>query len=109
MIVNRLLGFFGRRHLRLSQENAASRREIEQRRHTAALYASLHGADLNPGANCDTELHHKFVALENDYRALEKEVSALRIQNLLLERDNRGLRDRLLGWARLTPGPQVRP
>lgn len=100
--MNRIRAFFGRRFLTRGQELAALRTEIGQHRHAAALYASLHGADLRPGANCDTELHHKFVQLDNDYRALEKLYADISYQNMELTRENRAMKDRMLGWERFS-------
>ena len=98
--MNRIRAFFGRRRLARSQELEALREEVRQYRHAAALYASLHGADLRPGANCDTELHHKFVQLDKDYMALEKQYADISYQNMELARENRAMKDRILGWER---------
>lgn len=81
MIANRIRSFFGRLGLARQQELAALRAEIAQHRHASSLYASLHGADLNPGANLDTRAWKMFVNLDSDYRALEKECVELRHQN----------------------------
>lgn len=69
----------------------------EALREQYALLSSLHGADgPATGANCDSELMKKFVALEADYRALEKECAELRVKALVydsLARLIRGVRD----------------
>lgn len=100
-MLNRVRAFFGRRRLSRQQELSALRAEVSQHRHASALYASLHGADLQPGANLDTRAWKMFVNLDSDYRALEKENSELRIKNMTLEKENHLLKFRLMGWGSL--------
>jgi hypothetical protein len=52
-------------------------------RESYARLASMNGAGSPGNANCDTELHKKFAALEADYHALERENQSLRVDALV--------------------------
>jgi len=76
-------------------EHAQLRDITEVERHYRSLVSTLFRTPQK-----ESEWIQRFVDLDYDYRALEKQHQDQNIENMTLERENRAMKDRLLGWTR---------
>lgn len=78
-------------------EHAQLRDIDDVERHYRALVGTLFRTPQK-----ESEWMQRFVDLDYDYRALEKQHVDQNIENMTLARENRALKDRLLGWTRFS-------